>query len=241
MRARPCIQTALAALLLVFAAGCATTPKEEPEPTIIPVADLRPANAVSLLHLSSGRYPNLFSENSQALWVNEDVAQAKLNAEIAANGEVSEFIIADGATIAANYYIIEMNLGSHFPDASIAYDVVGLRTIDVYLRLPDGTRVFPVQRVMGSSAQETSAGALKSYARTNVVAFPKVDVLTGIPTIPGNASGVQLVLDGFNSEFNFEWAFVPGADQTPIAAPEDGGLTWSEIVERLRELSRMTQ
>ena len=51
----------------------------------------------------------------------------------------------------------------------------------------------------------------------------------------------QLVLDGFNSEFNFEWAFAPGADQTPIAAPEDGGLSFSDLFERLRELSRMTQ
>ncbi len=241
MRALSCIQASISVAVLVCAAGCQTTPKEPPAPAAIPVADLRPVNPVSTLHLGAGRYPNLFSPESRALWVNEDVAQAKLDREVAATGEVSPMLAADGAAIAQNYYVIEMQLGSQFPDASIAYDVVGLRTIDVYLLLPDGTRVWPVQRVMGSHASESNAGALKAYGRTNIVAFPKMDVLTGLPTIPGDASGVQLVLDGFSSAFNFEWAFVPAVDTPPAEPAEGGGLKFSDLFESLRELSRMTQ
>ncbi len=232
---------ALAALAASGAlTGCATTRKEEPTPIIAAVSDFMPIESVSQLNLKSGRYPNLFSTLSQALWVNERVAQAKLDAESADGEPVSPMLAADGHTIASNYYVVEINLGSQFPDSSIAYDVVGLRTIDAYLLLPDGTRIWPAQRVLGSQASEQSAGALKSYGRTNIVVFPKSDVFTGAPTIPNGTTGVQLVLDGFSSEFYFEWAAAPAAGPPP-AEPESGGLTFSGLFEKIRELSRMTQ
>lgn len=238
MRSITCARLALAALAAAAITGCKTTP-EEPTAPIVITGNFRPVESVSQLHLKSGRYPNLFSTLSQALWVDERVAQAKLDAE-AASTEVSPMLEADGETIAARYYVVEINLASQFPDTSIAYDVVGLRTIDVYLLLPDGTRIWPVQRVLGSTASEQSAGALKSYGRTNIVVFPRTDVFTGNATIPDGTTGVQLVLDGFSSEFSFEWAGVPSIDQ-PLAEPESGGLTFSVLFEKIRELSRMTQ
>jgi hypothetical protein len=237
---RVCAAPILVTLLL--AAGCQTTPKPDEQATMTgPVEDFQPVHAVSALALSSGRYPNLFSTGSRALWVSEDVAHAKLEREQAGTGEISPMLAADGATIAANFYVIELNLVSQFPDASIAYDVVGLRTVDAYLLLPDGTRVWPVQRVLGSTAQERDAGAIKVFGRTNIVAFPKTDVLLGRPTIASGTPGVQLVLDGFNSTFHFEWAADPSAVQAAAAEPEAGGLTYSALIEKLRELSRMTQ
>lgn len=229
--------------LVVFAAvtGCKTTPRQESTPVVATYGDFQPVNSIAQLNLKSGRYPNLFSTNSQALWVDERVAQAKLDAESSAGGEpVGPMLAADGHAIASNYYVVEINLASQFPDSSIAYDVVGLRTIDAYLLLPDGTRIWPAQRVLGSQASEQSAGALKSYGRTNIIVFPKSDVFTGTPTIPNGTSGVQLVLDGFNSEFYFEWAAAPPAGPPP-AEPESGGLTFSNLFGRIRELSRMTQ
>lgn len=239
MRTRSRVYLTLIAATLI-AAGCKTTPKPEAPVMALP-HDFVPVAAVSQLHQTDGRYPNLFSTNSGALWVDAAVAQAKLQREESAGTDVSPLLESDAAAIASNYYVVEMNLASEFPDASIAYDVVGLRNVDLYLLLPDGTRVWPIQRVMGSTARETSAGALKAFGRTNIVAFPKRDVLTGQPTIPNGISGLQLVLDGFNSLFHFEWAAVPQDSPQPVTPAESGGLTFSGIFEKLRELSRMTQ
>jgi hypothetical protein len=68
-----------------------------------------------------------------------------------------------------------------------------------------------------------------------------MDVLAGQPTIPAGATGVQLVLDGFNSRFHFEWAAAPSVSPPPAAEAENGGLTFSGLFEKIRELSRMTQ
>lgn len=230
---------ALAALAL---SACQSTPKPEPVSTVpIATGDFVPAHTAAPVSMESGRYPNLFAPSSYAVWVTNGVAEAKLQREQAGGAEISPMLAADAATINANFYVIEVNLESAFPDSSIAYDVVGMRAIDAYLTLPDGTQVFPAQRVMATTAAETQDGALHRYGRTNLIVFPKVDVLSGAPTIPGGTQGLRLTLDGFNSIFHFEWTAGPDSAAAPVLPEQSGGMTWSSLYTKLRELSRMTQ
>jgi hypothetical protein len=230
----------IAALAALALAGCASTPKpdEAPPPPVV-AGDFTPASAAAPVRMESGRYPNLFAPSSYAVWVTNGVAAAKMQREQASGADISPLLAADAQTINANFYVVEVNLESAFPDASIAYDVVGLRAIDVYLTLPDGTMVYPAQRVMATSAAELQEGALRRYGRTNLIVFPKVDVLSGAPTVPGGTAGLRLTLDGFNSIFSFEWA--SGAPAAPPPPQESGGMTWSTIYTKLRELSRISQ
>jgi len=230
----------LAALAVTALAGCQSTPKQEENFAPVTAGDFAPVAAISAVHHESGRYPNLYAPNSYAIWVTDSVALAKLQAEQRSGAAISESLQADAQMIAQNYYVVEVNLDSVFPDGSIAYDVVGLRSIDVYLTLPDGTRLWPVQRVLGTTARESMDGALRRFGRTNIVVFPKSDVLSGLPTIPGNATGLRLTLDGFSSVFSFEWAAAPSLASAP--APEQaGGMSWSNLYGKLRELSRISQ
>jgi hypothetical protein len=231
-----------AGLAVITLFGCKTTPKPDPAASAPVVAqDFAPVSALSPLHLDSGRYPNLFAPGSYAVWVTDAVAVTKLQLEQKSGAPISETLAADAELVAKNYYVVEVNIESAFPDASIAYDVVGLRSVDVYLTLPDGTRVWPVQRVLGATARDQQEGALKHYGRTNIVVFPKTDVLSGTPTVPNGVTGLRLTLDGFNSIFHFEWAAAPSLSSPPVAPQEAGGLTWSGLYGKLRELSRMTQ
>lgn len=234
---------AFAALAALALSACQTKPKPEPVTTTVPVAvgDFVPVNAAVPLRMESGRYPNLFAPTSYAVWITNGVAAAKLNREQATGGEISPLLQADAATINANFYVIEVNLESAFPDASIAYDVVGMRAISAYLTLPDGTQVFPAQRVMATTAGENAEGALRRYGRTNLIVFPKVDVLSGMPTVPGGLAGISLTLDGFNSIFQFDWTASLESATAPVTPQDSGGMTWSALYTKLRELSRLTQ
>lgn len=232
----------IAALAALALAGCATTPKPEPVTTTPIVAgDFMPVSPAAPVQLDTGRYPNLFAPTSYAVWVTNGVAATKMQQEQAAGAEISPMLAADAETINANFYVVEVNLESAFPDASIAYDVVGLRAIDAYLTLADGTTVYPAQRIMATTAAETQEGALRRYGRTNLIAFPKVDVLSGAPTIPAGTTGLRLTLDGFNSVFSFAWAAAPSISSAPVPADQSGGMSWSALYTKLRELSRMTQ
>lgn len=233
----------IAGLAVIACAGCKTTPKHKVEPAPAPAVaqDFAPAVPLSPLHLDSGRYPNLFGPGSYAVWVTDSVTVTKLQLEKNSGASISDTLAADAATVAKNYYVVEINLESTFPDGSIAYDVVGLRAVDVYLSLPDGTRVWPVQRVVGTTVRDQQEGALHHYGRTNIVVFPKRDVISGTPTVTNGAAGLRLTLDGLNSKFHFEWVAAPSSSPPPVSEKEAGGLTWSGLWSKLRELSRMTQ
>lgn len=236
----------LAAALILSA--CQTRGPKEDDLPVIPAEALvfRPQSSLSLMHLDEGRYPNLFSPGSYALWVDEGVAQAKLQKDLQEGIAVNAALAEDAEFIHENYIVFECRLESVFPDASIAYDVVGLRNLDVYLVTPDGTRVRPIQTILGTHADEKSRGALKDFGRTNLLVFPKEDMLSGVPTIQDDASGVRVVVDGFNSAFYFEWARAPLVDEEgqPIVIPEPepslaGRLGFSAFYSKLRVLAHM--
>ncbi len=232
------------AIALVLPA-CQTRGPKEDAPVIPPEALVfHPESSLSLIHLDEGRYPNLFSPGSYALWVDEGVARAKLLKDQQAGLVSSEGLAEDADFILDNYIVFECRLESLFPDASIAYDVIGLRNMDAYLVTPDGMRVRAIQTILGTHADEIPQGALKHFGRTNVIVFPKEDVLTGEQTILDDAPGVRLIIDGFNSAFYFEWSKAPlvDADGQPIVVPPPepslaGRLGFSSFYSKLRVLA----
>lgn len=226
---------------LVFT-GCQTTRKPEPVATVpVVVGDFEPVNPFAPVRNDSGRYPNLLAQSSYALWITNGVAAGKLQVEQKSGAPIDDTLQADAQRVGENYYVIEVNTESAFPDGSIAFDVVGLRTIDAYLTLSDGSRVWPVQRVLGTSAREEQIGTIRQFGRTNILVFPKKDVLSGEPTIPPGTTGLRLTLDGFNSIFSFEWAGAPPDSPSVVPAESTAGLKWSMLYGKLRELARMTQ
>lgn len=203
--------------------------------------EFQPLSSLSLIHLEEGRYPNLFSSGSYALWVDESVARAKLQKDAQDGIPVNAALSNDADYISANYLVFECRLESVFPDASIAYDVVGLRNIDIYLVTPGGGLVRPIQRILGTHADESQLGALRRFGRTNVLVFAKQDILAGTPTIRSDVEGVRMVVDGFNSTFYFEWA-AAGTGRPPTAADgTKGRLGFSDLYSKLRVLARKFQ
>jgi len=238
------VSTALAIALIM--SGCQTRgPKDEDVPVIPPGAlAFRPVSSLSLIHLDQGRYPNLFSSGSYALWVDKNVARAKLLKDQEAGIAPTQALADDADFVLENYIVFECRLESIFPDASIAYDVIGLRNIDVYLLTHDGMRVRPIQTLLGTHADESAQGTLNEFGRTTLIVFPKEDVLSGEQTISDEAPGVRLIIDGFNSAFYFEWRKAPlvDADGQPIVIPPPdptlaGKLGFSSFYSKLRVLA----
>ncbi len=206
-------------ILTVAAIGCQTTGGKEEDASLAaaPASIFRPITYVSGVQQNSGRYPDLFSKDSFAVWVGAQVAALK-HAQAA---DANEALVDDAAAIGRNYLVFECHMESVFADMSIAYDVVGFRGMEVYLELPDGTRIDPVQTVIGTPITEKQQGALKLFGRTNLVVFPRKDIWRGNPTVSAGAHSVRLVMAGHNSEFYFEWP------EDPRPAPETTLLTWS--------------
>ena len=153
-----------------------------------PIAFIPQAPHASI-SLAKGTYPDLFSTASYAEWATP------------AEGE--------------NTGMIEVMccIESSFADSSIAYDVVGLRGVQVYLYTLDGKRISPARTIMGQMLEAEPRGALKIFRRTNRLLFPSDAVRS--PAAPPNAppSTMRLVLEGYDSVFYFEWA---GQNALPV-------------------------
>ena len=247
--------TLLCAALSLLTA-CSTSPKPNPDLDIVlesPPLDstetFRPATPDSAIHLKEGRYPNLFSPDSYAVWVNEDVIALKRAQAVEAGEEVDDQMDVTLALVDANYIVFECHVESAFPDSSIAYDMVGLRNVDVYLETPDGSRVRPIQRILGGTATDEPVDALTKFGRTNILVFAKRDILIRQPAIMPNAEGVRLVFAGFNSAFYFEWTAAPvilpegekpdSWRSKPSEIYQAGKVRFSELYQRLRVLAHM--
>lgn len=233
------------ALCLVQILACQTTPSSPREPELETLHAFSPATYHSGIHAGEARYPNLFSAESHAVWVGPEVAELKRMKAL----EMGEIITTDldetARLVGEGYYVIECHMESLFPDASIAYDSVGLRAIDAYLQTPDGVRVSPIQRILGSHADEENVEALRRYRRTNILIFAKRDVMAQRAAIDAAVPRIRLVLEGFNSSFYFEWAAAPvevdGRSWMPTAseAAESVKIGFTELFSKLRLLGQM--
>ena len=187
--------------LLLTACQTGSKPKNDENlpPTLI--VDFEPSMRSTTLRLQTGRYPNLFTANTAAVWVSEaPIAPA-------VKGGAVPPVSGDATMLAANpgLLVVQCTMESAFSDMSIAYDVVGFRGLSVYLQTPDGRQVIPAQTIIGSELTETRRGALKVFRRTNLLVFSRQEAALKIPVVNGEGASTRVVLEGLESTFYFEW------------------------------------
>jgi hypothetical protein len=190
--------------------GCETVNPwaEEKEEAPSPVAAFVPAQTLANLQLADGRYPNLMGSTSTARWIGMGRSMITI---VDADDANPSSAMAEPEFV-PGFISFTCNLHSAFPDQSIAYDVVGLRGMRVYLMTPDGRKISPAQIRVGEDLKETSQGALKRFERINTVLFSQKEVSLQVKMQAGMSQTLRLVLDGYNSTFYFEWfPRMPGA------------------------------
>jgi len=198
----------LGVMALTLVGACKTVPPPlEPEPDV----ELRvkrqfqPSQTVSMMKYGVGNYINLFSTESYAVWVDQEIMDLKRQESIAAGEQPPSRLQDDAATISEDFIILECYVASEFNDMSIAYDVVRNRGVDIYLLAPDGTKVAPLQMQTLGAIEEETVGALRRFGATHVAIFPRENLWVGAPTVPPGAARVRLVFETHNSAFYFDW------------------------------------
>lgn len=231
-------------LLLAALAGCQTPRGPDPAapPPLGPPVPFVPAYPVAALALGEGSYPNLFAPGSYARWIGAEALVTEPAPAVTRPPDTGPPVILfeddevedDEAEMAAappidapasaapvfsappGLLTIECHLVSMFADMSIAYDVVGLRGLYVYLLLPDGRKMTPAQVMTGGELEERQHGALKEFARTNTLVFAVNPLQLAWPVSGGFGPNVRLVLEGYDSVFYFEWQSRPPAEMPRI-------------------------
>ena len=194
-------------------AACKTTPSPAPQGDGFdgppPAPRFVPSAYRADLQHTGGPHRNLYDTPSFALWVGRPVAEAKRRQALESGVILEPGLPRDAEKIIEDFILIELHLESAFGDMSVSYDAVAMRSVDIYLEMPDGTRHAPVQRVLGKLL-EADDGAIKRFKRYNLLVFPRRDYLTGDPLIPPNVPSAALVLEGYNTRFDFEWVNLAG-------------------------------
>jgi hypothetical protein len=191
----------------------------EPVPPLR-AAEFSPSAFVAPIRHEEGAYPDLFGPDSYAVWVGPEVSKLKRD-DAVEQGNSVDLLLDSAAQKAVNEYIvIECHVESVFGDMSVAYDVVGFRGIDLYLITPDGRKIVPVQRIMGSPVEEEQRLALKLFRRTNIAIFDKRDLPESRGGIDGPLSSIRLVVEGCNSKFFFEWGSAESAKAPPVSGQD---------------------
>ena len=176
-----------------------------------------PARYVARPTLGLGsRYGNLLSPDTYAIWFTDEVAEVKLESDVAGGttpGD-SEELLRMAKQLNEKYLILECHIVSAFPDSSIAYDITSFRHADVFLLDDGGTKYEPLQLIIGSLERE-SQEALKKFRRVNLLVFPKYDLFTGKPVIDSETPEVSLVISGYNTNYFFSWSNLSTAPRQP--------------------------
>lgn len=241
---KPCLFLVCVCVLSFVFGGCQTTPEPAaPETGEVvppePVAEFQPAYYVASIAADEARYPDLFSKNSFAVWVGPEVTVQK---QEAAQDDINPQLVEEVRHITDEFVVIECHIESVFSDMSIAYDVTGFRGVEVFLELPDGREMMPVQKVLGQ-LEEEQRGALKLFRRVNLLVFSRRDLWSGSRTLDAAYPSVQLVLQAHESKFAFEWPGARYAD--PASLPDERDRMQAiqagfvEVFGRLRTLAHI--
>jgi len=244
MNARQFGSAAVLTALTLGLAACRTGREPDSEPTIRQgqVIEFRPTAAVSQLHLADGRYPDLFSADSYALWVGPELTRQRRSESEAGGESIEPEADAAAPLLNENFLVFECHLVSVFADMSIAYDIVGLRGVQIYLLAPDGRRVPPAQSIIGTELEESQRGALKEFKRTNLIAFPRAGLRLEVPAAGAEGSAARLVIEGYDSIFYFEWyPILPDPIGPPPLAQRDAvqkvKMGYNEFYRKVRQWS----
>ncbi|GMU92233.1 MAG: hypothetical protein AMXMBFR4_12910 [Candidatus Hydrogenedentota bacterium] len=202
-------------LLCVVLPACQTPQRPAPPPPLAAHTQFEPAWYITTVQHSEGRYPDLFGAGSRAIWVEPEVARIKKEASGSPQTLPEPGIDEDALAVTAAYIVIECQLESQFGDMSIAYDAVRLRGIDVYMEMPDGRKISPIQLRSFGPVEEEAIDALKRFRRTTVAIFPRQDLITRMPVFAADSPSMRLVLAGHDSRFFFEWPSMPAGQTGP--------------------------
>lgn len=214
------IRYGLPVLVLVASiAGCRTIGDKAAE-EMGPPPQFTPATFVRPIRTLEGRYADLFGPGSFAVWVDEEVSAMKRAKDAAEDVVVEAPIEETAVAVNRDFILIECHVESVFSDSSIAYDVVGFRGVELYLRTADGRRIDPIQTVIGA-VEEEQREALKLFRRVNLVVFPRTDVWGGERLVEANAPRLTLVLDGHSSSFFADWVGVPQEEGRRLWRPSE--------------------
>ncbi len=203
---------AIITLMALSIVACSTVKKEASVQSLPERTEFQPRAYVSRIHLAQGRYPGLFSDSSYALWVGPGIAALKREKALEKEGVIEPELDVLATQMTENYVVLECHMASMFADSSIAYDVVGFRGLDIYLIMPDGRRVYPVQRTISTHASEHQVDALKRFERANLLVFPTHEMVYNprlVDMDSPTSDRLRLVIEGFNSTFYFEWVDIP--------------------------------
>ncbi len=218
LRAAHCLRPLIALAMLLSLTACQTgehkakTSKKAPA---VPV-EFQPAAYIAPIQLAHGHYMDLFSADSYGVWLGSEVTSQREIQAKAAGETVDPKLAAAMTRLTQNFLVFECHLSSAFSDMSIAYDVVGLRNMKIYLMTPVGGRCMPAQIIVGSSAREEHQQALRKYSRTCLILFAKRDLFAGAPAVAPQSTSVRLAFEGFGSMFVMEWP--TSAEVAPFAA-----------------------
>jgi len=191
--------TALLLLACLLPFGCQTTSGSGDEEARPPrrgeTIPFEPSALSAPLAFESGSYPSLFDPSSRVTWLQ-------------GGGEAGagETLSAQARMMADSFLVFECRIVSAFEDSSIAYDVAGLRGIQASLIAPDGTEIPPAKVMLDPDLREMPRGALREYARTVYLLFPRVMLQMRIPGEGEPYQPLKLLLQGHGSVFAFSWA-----------------------------------
>lgn len=228
--------------VLVLASSCQRWTRRGPDETPLGKIEFRPARHLSAIHIEEGRYPALFSADSYALWLAPEVVSAK-RAAAPPESAVSPEADANTQRVAESFLVVECHLESMFADMAIAYDAVSMRQLDVYMEMPDGRRIEPNQKLVGTPVTQEQRDALKLFRRTNLLIFPRRTLwMEGLAGEPGERYA-RLVFKGYDSEFYFEWpqgALTKEEERYWVPTPREAKALTVLTYQRLsRELLRL--
>ncbi len=232
MIARSGVAGLLAMLALLPFSGCQTTDSSDAS-AIPPSAQIvfTPRVQRVVIQAGEGRYPNLFTTASYAVWGKVAVALPTVPPTPTADADAATEAVMDAnlesvppqpdvEAARAGGLTIECHLESEFPDRSIAYDAVGLRGMTILLKLPDGRELQPAQKTLGSELEEVPIGALRRYGRKLTLYFSDSQFMVENPAVNPKAAGIQLRIVGLESLFLFDWPATPDFMAIPQPRPD---------------------
>ncbi len=234
----------LSVMVALLPSACKTVPPApEPEAGVEfrVKRQFQPSQSVSMMKYGSGNYVNLFSAESYAVWVDQEIMDLKRQE---AGEQTPERLSDDAMAISEDFIILECHVASEFNDMSVAYDVVRNRGVDVYLLAPDGKKVAPLQMQTLGGIDEESVDALKRFGATHIAIFPRENLWVGAPTVPPGAASVRLVFETHNSAFYFDW---PGGlsdevRKTPLSVEDRARVVrtgFNELYGNIRRLAHI--
>lgn len=240
-------------LLAVTIGACKTASEGEGPARDIAMTAFAPMAGHAQIQWVEGRYPNLFDPTSFAIWpgaqapvpqmpessaapVDDEAAMAAAPPvegpapDTPGEAPAEPAPVAPTPAISDMYLDIECQIASMFADTSIAYDVAGLRGVNVYLLLPDGTKLRPAQVQRGVNLVEEPRGALRYFARTNHLIFPLRAMNLTVPADGSGEQSVRLVLEGYGAVFAFVWPARPSATPPKESSMRDSATAAREGV-----------